>query len=53
MPAYGIERLRLNFETKSSGEAHRTQQAQLVSRNGDPVRRLPDNPSRQISLPPT
>src|SRR5437660_4845245 len=52
MPAYGIERLRLNFETKTSGEAHRTQQSQLVlAKTAIRFADCPDNPSRQISLP--
>src|SRR5882757_4017753 len=52
MPANGIERLRLNFETKASGEAHRTQQAQLVlAKTALWFPDCPDNPSRQISLP--
>src|SRR5882762_2035263 len=52
MPAYGIERLRLNFETKASGEAHRPQQSQLVlAKTAIRFADCPDNPGRQISLP--
>src|SRR6267142_1734768 len=52
MPAYGIERLRLNFETKASGEAHCPQQPQLVlAKTAIWFADCPDNPSRQISLP--
>src|SRR5258705_2276798 len=52
MPAYGIERLRLNFETKASGESHRPQQPQLIlAKTAIRFADCPDNPSRQISLP--
>src|SRR5258708_1475068 len=52
MSAYGIERLRLNLETKASGEAHCPQQPQLVlAKTAVWFADCPDNPSRQISLP--
>src|SRR6266850_6731356 len=52
MPAYGIERIRFNFETKSSGEAHCPQQPQLIlAKTAIRFADCPDKPSRQISLP--
>ncbi len=52
MPAYGIERFRLDFETEASGEAHCPQQSQLVLAKTAPwFADCPDNPGRQISLP--
>src|SRR6267154_4839651 len=52
MPAYGIERLRLNFEPEPSGEAYRSQQAQLVlAETAIRFADGPDDPSPQISLP--
>src|SRR6267378_6371201 len=52
MPAYGIERLRLNFETEASGEAHSPQQPQLVlAKTAIRFADCANNPRRKISLP--